>query len=92
MADHLVKALSELYVMMFQKEHVFNLHFQDNHCQKQNPAASLSFNEGFMMTSFCFLSQLFFPETMISDSADVTKDMTSSELIQVDLLKSHRFM
>ncbi|KAK5881666.1 hypothetical protein CesoFtcFv8_022441 [Champsocephalus esox] len=30
---------------------------------------------------------LFFPETMISDSADVTKDMTSSELIQ-NLLKS----
>lgn len=33
---------------------------------------------------FSFLSQLFFPESMISDSADVSKGMTSSELIQVN--------
>lgn len=40
------------------------------------------------MTTFSFLSQLFFPECMISDSADVSKGMTSSELIQVNQLKS----
>lgn len=41
-----------------------------------------------LMTTFSFLSQLFFPECMISDSADVSKGMTSSELIQVNQLKS----
>lgn len=37
-----------------------------------------------MTPPFSFLSQLFFPESMISDSADVSKGMTSSELIQVN--------
>lgn len=37
-----------------------------------------------MTPAFSFLSQLFFPESMISDSADVSKGMTSSELIQVN--------
>lgn len=35
------------------------------------------------MTTFSFVPQLFFPDCMISDSADVSKGMTSSELIQV---------
>lgn len=37
-----------------------------------------------LMTVLCFFSQLFFPESMISDSADVNKGMTSSELIKVN--------
>lgn len=37
-----------------------------------------------IMTALCFFSQLFFPESMISDSADVNKGMTSSELIKVN--------
>lgn len=45
-----------------------------------------------MTPAFSFLSQLFFPESMISDSADVSKGMTSSELIQVNQeAQSHRF-
>lgn len=43
---------------------------------------SRSERQAFM--NFLFL-QLFFPECMISDSADVGKGMTSSELIQVTL-------
>lgn len=40
-----------------------------------------------LLKTLCFLSQLFFPESMISDSADVSKGMTSAELIQVNWVK-----
>lgn len=35
--------------------------------------------------------QLFFPEHMVSDSADVTKGMTSSELVQVGVWNTESF-
>lgn len=40
------------------------------------------------MTTLSFVPQLFFPDCMISDSADVSKGMTSSELIQVKQMRS----
>lgn len=53
---------------------------EDNGGLKQTPD---QLRNTFFDSLLVFLSQLFFPECMISDSADVSKGMTSSELIQV---------